>query len=97
MPGGNYIVFKNLRPPVCIDNEDGSPLRGRQPKNTFKMSHTPNVMDKSGAHVTKNMIVKQLTDDGHLEDRMWNLRHAIHPTAFNDKNSTYYKVINSLI
>jgi len=37
------------------------------------------------------MIVKQLTDDGHLEDRAWNKRHAIHPTAFNDKNSTYYK------
>jgi hypothetical protein len=54
-------------------------------------------MDPCGANVTKTMIVKQLTDDGHLEDRHWNLRHAIHPTAFNDKNSTYYKVTTRLL
>ena len=95
MPGGNYIVFKNLRPPVCIDSSDGSPLRGRQPKRTMRLS-TSNHATREGFKVTKEMVVRQLTDDGHIEDSIWNKRHAIHPTAFNDKNSTFYKVNSNL-
>ena len=94
MPGNNYIVYNNLRPPVCIDTSDGSPLRGKKPKKTMKITEMNNVVDQSGIRITKEMIVKQLTDDGHLVDKKWNQRHAVHPTAFNDKNSVYYKVIS---
>ena len=29
MPGANYIVFGNMRPPVAIDDSGRTPLRGK--------------------------------------------------------------------
>jgi hypothetical protein len=37
MPGAHYIVFKNLRPPVCIDEDGKSPLRGKSAEKNFKL------------------------------------------------------------
>jgi hypothetical protein len=37
MPGGHYIVFNNLRPPVCIDEQGGSPLRGKTAIKNFRL------------------------------------------------------------
>lgn len=35
MPGAKYMVFKNLRPPVAIDNLGQSPLRTKSAKQTY--------------------------------------------------------------
>jgi hypothetical protein len=67
MPGGNYIVFQNLRPPVCIDEHAGSPLRGRRAEKVFKIAKK-GLVDSSGIKITKNLIVKNFTDDGRLVD-----------------------------
>jgi hypothetical protein len=53
MPGGNYIVFQNLRPPVCIDEEAGSPLRGRKAQQTFKIAES-GFKDQQGFKITKH-------------------------------------------
>lgn len=37
MPGGHYHVFKNLRPPVAIDDNGKSPIKTRQPINEENM------------------------------------------------------------
>ena len=41
MPGNNYIVFKNLRPPVCIDSADGSPLKTKNVKDLISEQFKP--------------------------------------------------------
>lgn len=33
------------------------------------------------------------TDDGRLQDSVWDNRHHVTPSHFNIKNSSYYKVI----
>lgn len=38
MPGAHYLVFKNLRPPVAIDEDDKSPLRIKRASKVFNMS-----------------------------------------------------------
>jgi len=52
MPGGHYIVFKNLRPPVCIDEKGGSPLRGRKARKTFALGEG-NFKDSQGFQIPK--------------------------------------------
>jgi len=37
MPGGHYVVLKNLRPPVAIDSEGKSPLRGKRAVQVFNL------------------------------------------------------------
>lgn len=91
MPGGHYIVFKNLRPPVCIDTHGGSPLRAKNAQKSFALGEG-DYQDRSGMKITKDFIVKQMTDDGRLADVKWNTRHFIHASKFNDKNTSYYKV-----
>ena len=91
MPGGHYITFKNLRPPICIDGNGGSPLRGRVAKSNFALGDG-NYQDRSGFKITKEFVVQQMTDDGRFVDQKWNPRHFEHPTKFNDKNTSYYKV-----
>lgn len=54
MPGNNYVVFKNLRPPVCIDSTDNMPLNSTLAKRTFS------VVDKKkglGVKIIKRNIV----------------------------------------
>ncbi len=54
MPGNNYVVFNNLRPPVCIDQEDKMPLTSTLAKRTFS------VVDKKkglGLKIIKRNIV----------------------------------------
>ena len=55
MPGNNYIVFKNLRPPVCIDSADGSPLKTKNVKRTFKLSNAK-INDIDPAQLKKLII-----------------------------------------
>lgn len=83
MPGANYIVFKNLRPPVAIDSQGRSPLRTKSAKQTFKLGEG-NHQDRSGFKITKETIVKNQTDDGKLADVNWNDRHHINPSNFNN-------------
>lgn len=88
MPGNNYLVFTNLRPPVCIDDEDGVPLKSKNAKRSFKVTKGGLSTDPK---TLKKLLVQNLTDDGHLQDLKWDLRHHIHPSRYNTKNSTYYK------
>jgi hypothetical protein len=37
MPGAHYIVFKNMRPPIAIDEAGTSPLRGKKAKAVFQI------------------------------------------------------------
>lgn len=67
MPGGHYITFKNLRPPISIDHQGGSPLRGRVAKQNFALGDGT-YTDKSGYKITKEFIVQHMTDDGRLAD-----------------------------
>ncbi len=90
MPGGKYIVFNNLRPPVCIDETDGSPLRMKAAKQRFALAQKQT--DSISQNITKQFIVKNITDDGHLDYKNWNLRHFVHPSKFNENNSTFYRV-----
>ena len=39
MPGANYIVFKQMRPPVAIDNNGQSPIRTKKATEVFKMAN----------------------------------------------------------
>ena len=52
MPGANFIVFKNLRPPVVIDELGKSPLRGKRAEQVFKLADG-NFQDKNGFKITK--------------------------------------------
>ncbi len=71
MPGAHYIVFKNMRPPIAIDEAGTSPLRGKKAKAVFKIGEG-NYQDKQGFKITKEQIVKNYTDDGRLVDIDWN-------------------------
>ena len=64
MPGNNYLVFKNLRPPVCIDNADGSPIKSKNAKRAFKVSMKGGpILDPAAL---KKLLVQNMTDDGHM-------------------------------
>jgi hypothetical protein len=53
MPGGNYIVFGNMRPPVCIDESEGSPLRTKKAQQIFKIAES-GFKDQMGFKITKH-------------------------------------------
>jgi len=91
MPGAHYIVLKNLRPPVAIDSEGKSPLRGKRAEQVFGLADRA-FKDKNGFKITKEQIAKNYTDDGHLLPPNWNNRHHITPSEFNNQNKSYYKV-----
>lgn len=57
MPGANYIVFKNLRPPVAIDENGTTPLRTKSGRRTFSLGNG-NYQDKNGFKISKEAIVK---------------------------------------
>jgi len=76
MPGANYIVLKNLRPPVAIDQAGRSPLRGKRARQVFGLADG-NFQDKNGFKITKEQIASNYTDDGHLIPLNWNNRHHI--------------------
>ena len=91
MPGANCIVFKNLRPPVAIDDQGKSPLRGKRAEQVFSLANG-NYSDKNGYKISKEQIVRNFTDDGRLADINWNNRHHVTPSEFNLQNKSYYKV-----
>ncbi len=91
MPGANYIVFENMRPPVAIDNQGKSPLRTKKGVEIFKLGELY-VQDGQGHTLTKAKIVRQQTDDGRLADQDWNKRHHVSPSHFNHKNKSYHQV-----
>ena len=84
-------MLKNLRPPVAIDSEGKSPLRGKKAEQVFGLADG-NFQDKNGFKITKEQIAKNFTDDGHLVPLNWNNRHHITPSEFNTQNTKYYKV-----
>ena len=91
MPGANYIVFKNMRPPVAIDSQGQSPIRTKKAQEIFKMGEAQ-FTDGSGYKITKEKIVMAQTDDGRLADVNWNNRHHVSPSHFNKQNKSYYQV-----
>lgn len=91
MPGAKNIVFKNLRPPVVINEQGKSPLRGKRAEQVFGLADG-NFQDRNGFKITKEQIAKNYTDDGHLVDVNWNNRHHVTPSEFNIQNHKYYKV-----
>lgn len=93
MPGANYIVFKNMRPPVAIDSNGQSPVRTKKASEVFQMGEG-NFQDRQGFKVTKEQIVKNQTDDGRLVDIDWNNRHHVNPSFYNSANKSYYQVSN---
>ena len=91
MPGANYTVFKQMRPPVAIDGAGQSPIRTKKASEVFSMGEG-NFQDRQGFKVTKEQIVKNQTDDGRLVDIDWNNRHHVNPSFFNSTNKSYYQV-----
>ena len=85
------MVFKNLRPPIAIDNLGQSPLRTKSAKQTYQLGDG-HYQDKNGYRITRDAIVKNQTDDGRLTDVHWNGRHHVNPSHFNDQNHPYYRV-----
>lgn len=79
MPGANYVVFENLRPPVAADSAGQSPLRSRK-QSVF--SH------RSGS--VQPAIARKQTDDGALALDVWDNRHHVSPSHFNAKNKSYF-------
>jgi hypothetical protein len=57
MPGANYTVFKQMRPPVAIDSAGQSPIRTKKASEVFSMGEG-NFQDRQGFKVTKEQIVK---------------------------------------
>lgn len=96
MPGANYIVFKNMRPPVAIDYNGVTPVRTKSAKRTFSLGNG-NYQDKNGFKISKEAIVKNQTDDGRLSDVNWNQRHHVTPSNFNNQNHSYYRVSSLMI
>lgn len=93
MIASKFLVFHNLRPPVCTDARSGSPLRSKSAKRSKQLGKG-DFQDRSGAKITKDWIAHQITDDGLLVDVNWNTRHFVHPSLFNPSNSKYFKVRN---
>ena len=91
MPGANYTVFKQMRPPVAIDTHGQSPLRTKKAKEVFKIGEL-GFENGSGMKVTRDVVVKNQTDDGRLADVDWNARHHVSPSHFNKQNKSYYQV-----
>ena len=85
MPGASYLVYKNLRPPVCIDYAANSPLRTSAARKRTKTA-------LATMRTTKKAVVEHMTDDGRLLDQAWNVRFHVKPSTFNTKNSVFYKV-----
>ncbi len=52
MPGANYIVFQNMRPPVAIDSQGTSPLRSKRAQEIFAMGEG-DFQDRKGLKITK--------------------------------------------
>ena len=84
------MVFKNMRPPVAAD-KGNTPLRGRKVEKIFELANG-DYQDRTGDRITIDQVVQNYTDDARLQDSVWDNRHHIHPSAFNAKNSKYYKV-----
>ena len=70
MPGAHYFVFKNLRPPVVIDEKGQAPLKFSK---KFKSSEKVSPVD----------IIANLTDAGQLVPKTWSDKHHIKPSLFN--------------
>ena len=86
----NVMVFQNMRPPVAAE-KGNTPLRGRQANEIFKLANGQ-YQDRSGSKVTMDQVVHNYTDDARLADSGWDHRHHISPSAWNNKNSRFYKV-----
>ena len=57
MPGANYAVFKQMRPPVAIDANGNSPIRTKKAQQVFQIGEG-DFHDRSGSKVTKEQIIK---------------------------------------
>ena len=86
----NVMVFQNMRPPVAAERGH-TPLRSKQAKVVFQLANVK-FEDRSVHHVTKEQIVTNYTDDGNLQDSVWDRRHHVTPSYFNTKNTRFYKV-----
>lgn len=95
MPGVNFTVFEQLRPPIAIDNHGRSPLRLRRADEIFSLADR-NFVDRQGQKITRKLIIQHQTDSGHLVDNKWNSRHHVSPSTFNLKNNCFFKVSLSL-
>ena len=71
MPGANYIVFKQMRPPIAIENTGKTPIRTKKAEQIFNLGEG-GYSDRKGYKITKNQIVQNQTDDGRLVDLDWN-------------------------
>ena len=91
MPGAKYIVFKQMRPPVAIDETGRSPLRTHSAKRVFNIGEG-GYADKTGLKISKQQIVESQTDDGVLSDTNWNARHHFHHSKCNEQSHNYYRV-----
>jgi len=56
MPGNKYLVFKQMRPPVAIDQLGQSPLRTQSGKKTYSLGNGQ-YQDKNGYKITQEAIV----------------------------------------
>jgi len=74
-----YLVYDNLRPPVCIDYQDGSPIKSSNTKRSLRIANKISLDPNS----LKKMIALNLTDDGLLKVAGWDGRHHIHPSRYN--------------
>ena len=82
-----YLDYDNLRPPVCIDHQDGSPIKSSNAKRSLRIANKISL----DPHSLKKMLAVNLTDDGLIKDEGWDGRHHIHPSRNNTKNSTHFK------
>ena len=79
-----------MRPPVAAE-KGNTPLRGKKVQKIFELANGE-YEDKSGYRITMDQVVQNYTDDARLQDSVWDQRHHITPSGFNNKNSKYYKV-----
>ena len=86
----NTMIFESMRPPVAAE-KGNTPLRAKNAKAVFKLADG-SFEDRSGHRITKDQVVMNYTDDGRLQDSVWDNRHHVTPSHFNIKNSSYYKV-----
>ena len=91
MPGANYFVFQQMRPPIAIEETGKTPVRTKKAEKVFELGNG-NYSDRKGLKITRNQIIQNQTDDGRLLDVEWNKRHHVSPSFFNNKNKSYYRV-----
>lgn len=53
MPGANYFVFQQMRPPIAIEETGKTPVRTKKAEKVFDLG-SGNYTDRKGLKITRN-------------------------------------------